>query len=158
MINSASLLKGAILHFQAGYAGDVSAQEAFDRLSQQPNAILVDVRTQAEWTFVGLPDLRSLGMEPVLSEWQSFPPSGPNPEFVKSVSDALVKKGLDLDAPIYFLCRSGARSAAAATVLTQAGYTQCYNISDGFEGPLDETGHRGTRSGWKAAGLPWIQS
>lgn len=146
------------MQFDGGYAGNVTAQEAFNELSGQESAILVDVRTQAEWTFVGLPDLRPIGKEPVLAEWQSFPSSGPNPDFAKSVSDLLVKKGLDQTAPIYFLCRSGARSQAAAIALTQIGYTQCFNISDGFEGPLDQAGHRGAQSGWKATGLPWIQS
>ncbi len=143
---------------EGGYAGDVTSQEAFDALSSQADAMLVDVRTQAEWTFVGLPDLRPIGKEPLLLEWQSFPPSGPNAEFAGAVSDLLIKKGLAQDAPVYFLCRSGARSQAAAMVLTQAGYTQCFNISDGFEGPMNAEGHRGTESGWKAAGLPWIQS
>ena len=146
------------MQIEGGYAGNVTVQEAYDGLSGQEQSVLVDVRTQAEWAFVGLPDLRPVGKEPLLAEWQSFPSTGPNPDFAKSVSDLLVKKGLDQSAPIYFLCRSGARSQAAAIALTQAGYTQCFNISDGFEGPLDETGHRGTRSGWKAAGLPWIQS
>ena len=141
-----------------GYAGDVTSREAFDALAEQTDAVLVDVRTQAEWSFVGVPDLRPLGKEAVLVEWQSFPSSGPNPEFANVVSSLVSKKGLDLDAPIYFLCRSGARSQAAATVLTQAGHTKCFNISDGFEGPLDADRHRGTQSGWKAAGLPWIQS
>ncbi len=143
---------------EGGYAGDLSAQEAFKGLSSNEQAVLVDVRTRAEWSFVGLPDLRAIGKEPILSEWQSFPPSGPRPEFVADVSDLLAKKGLDQNAPIYFLCRSGARSQAAAIALTQAGYTQCFNISDGFEGPLDADGHRGTQSGWKASGLPWIQN
>lgn len=146
------------MQHEDGYAGNVSVQEAFDRLANDATALLVDVRTQAEWSFVGLPDLRPIGKEPVLVEWQSFPPSGPNPEFASFLSDLLVKKGLDQNAPIYFLCRSGARSQAAAIAMTRAGYTQCFNISDGFEGHLDQEGHRGTRSGWKAAGLPWIQS
>nr|WP_282449373.1 rhodanese-like domain-containing protein [Roseibium sp. CAU 1639] len=146
------------MQFHNGYAGNVTAQEAFNELSGQEKAVLVDVRTQAEWAFVGLPDLRPIGKEPVLAEWQSFPSTGANPDFAKSVSDLLVKKGLDQSAPIYFLCRSGARSQAAAIAMTQIGYTQCFNISDGFEGPLDEAGHRGHQSGWKAAGLPWIQS
>lgn len=146
------------MHSEGEYAGDVTAQQAFDSLSGQENAVLVDVRTQAEWTFVGVPDLRPVGKEAVLIEWQSFPPSGPNPDFANTLSDLLVKKGLDQTAPIYFLCRSGARSQAAAMALTQAGYTHCFNISDGFEGPLDTDGHRGARSGWKSAGLPWIQS
>nr|WP_319385316.1 rhodanese-like domain-containing protein [uncultured Roseibium sp.] len=146
------------MHSVGGYAGNVTSQEAFDALSERADAVLVDVRTQAEWSFVGVPDLRPIGKEPLLIEWQSFPSSGPNPEFANAVSSHLSKKGLDLDAPIYFLCRSGARSQAAATVLTQAGHTRCFNISDGFEGPLDADRHRGTQSGWKATGLPWIQS
>ncbi|POF33965.1 rhodanese-like domain-containing protein [Roseibium marinum] len=146
------------MHFVGGYAGNVEALEAFTELSNTQDATLVDVRTQAEWAFVGLPDLRPIGKEPLLVEWQSFPSSGPDPEFTATVSDLLVKKGLDQSAPIYFLCRSGARSQAAAIALTEAGYTQCFNISDGFEGPLDAEGHRGIRSGWKAAGLPWIQN
>jgi rhodanese-related sulfurtransferase len=146
------------VQFEGGYAGNVTVQEAFNELSAQENAVLVDVRTQAEWAFVGLPDLRPIGKEPMLVEWQSFPSSGPNPDFAKSVSDLMVKKGLDQSAPIYFLCRSGARSQAAAIALTQAGYTHCFNISDGFEGPLDQAGHRGVQSGWKAAGLPWTQN
>lgn len=143
---------------EGGYAGNVTSQEAFDKLSNQQDATLVDVRTQAEWAFVGIPDLRPIGKEPVLVEWQGFPPSGPNQEFTGTVSDHLIKKGLDQSAPIYFLCRSGVRSQAAAVALTQAGHTHCFNISDGFEGPLDADSHRGTQSGWKAAGLPWIQS
>ena len=146
------------MQFEGSYAGNVNSQEAFSELSNQQNATLVDVRTQAEWAFVGVPDLRPIAKEPLLVEWQGFPSSGPNPEFVAAVSDQLVKKGLDQSAPIYFLCRSGARSQAAAIALTQAGYTQCFNISDGFEGPLDAEGHRGTQSGWKATGLPWVQS
>ncbi|MCV0424031.1 MAG: rhodanese-like domain-containing protein [Roseibium sp.] len=146
------------MQLEDSYAGNVNSQEAFTKLSDQQNATLIDVRTQAEWAFVGVPDLRPIGKEPMLVEWQSFPSSGPNPEFVATVLDQLVKKGLDQSAPIYFLCRSGARSQAAAIALTQAGYTQCFNISDGFEGPLDTEGHRGTQSGWKAAGLPWVQN
>lgn len=146
------------MQFHDGYAGNVTAQEAYNELSGQDNAVLVDVRTQAEWAFVGVPDLRPIGKEAILAEWQSFPSSGPNPEFAKTVSDLMVKKGLDQSAPIYFLCRSGARSQAAAIALTQIGYSQCFNISDGFEGPLDQAGHRGSQSGWKASGLPWIQS
>lgn len=141
----------------SGYAGDVDSQRAFDALSKEPKALLIDVRTQAEWTFVGVPDLRSLHKEAAFVEWQSFPPNGPNPEFARQVSDLLGKKELDYDTPIYFLCRSGARSQAAAKVMTQAGYTHCYNISDGFEGALNADSHRGAQSGWKASGLPWIQ-
>lgn len=146
------------MHSVGGYAGDIIAKEAFEMIANQENAVLVDVRTQAEWSFVGVPDLRPVGKEPLLVEWLSFPSSGPHPEFARTASELLEKKELDREAPIYFLCRSGARSQAAAIALTSVGYTKCYNISDGFEGPLDGDSHRGTTSGWKAAGLPWIQS
>lgn len=140
------------------YCGDVSSSEAFDALTNDPDAVLVDVRTQAEWTFVGVPDLRTIGKEALFVEWQSFPPSGPNPAFAQTLHARLEQKDLDLSAAIYFLCRSGARSQAAAIALTQAGFSRCYNVSDGFEGPLDSDAHRGTQSGWKAAGLPWVQN
>ena len=149
---------GASVCNNSGYAGDIDSQGAFAALTGDDGAILVDVRTQAEWSFVGIPDLRAINKEAVLLEWQSFPSTGPNPDFSHTLSDLLVKKGLDQTASIYFLCRSGARSQSAAIALTQAGYSNCYNISDGFEGPLDTEGHRGTQSGWKAAGLPWKQN
>lgn len=150
-------LKGGIVFSELGYAGNVDVQTAFTALTENTQAVLVDVRTQAEWTFVGVPDLRTLGKETIFAEWQSFPPSGPNPAFVQDLSDRLGKKELDPETPIYFLCRSGARSQAAAQAMTQAGYTNCYNVSEGFEGGLDAHAHRGTQSGWKAAGLPWVQ-
>ncbi|WP_417688744.1 rhodanese-like domain-containing protein [Roseibium sp.] len=127
-------------------------------LRDQADAVLVDVRTKAEWTFVGIPDLRSLSKEPLLVEWTSFPPAAPVNDFVDQLAKKITEKGLDQSAPIYFLCRSGVRSQSAAKAMTEAGFTHCYNIAGGFEGPLDSQGHRGTQSGWKAAGLPWIQS
>jgi len=139
-----------------GYAGDVTPQEAFRVLGADPRARLVDVRTRAEWSFVGLPDLASFGKEPVLLEWQVFPSMERNTRFADDLSTAL---GADVsDAPVFFLCRSGARSRAAAIALTSAGFARCFNIAGGFEGDLDETRHRGARNGWKAAGLPWSQS
>jgi rhodanese-related sulfurtransferase len=77
-----------------------------------------------------------------------------NPDFVGDLQRA----GLRPEAPVAFLCRSGVRSKAAAEAATAAGYAAAYNVSDGFEGPPDATGHRGTTGGWKAAGLPWRQS
>jgi rhodanese-related sulfurtransferase len=138
------------------YAGDVSAEEAWRVLSENPGAVLVDVRTRAEWNFVGLADLGPLGKEALLAEWQSFPTMGVNPAFVDEVGAAL--KGASRDVPVLFLCRSGARSRAAAVAMTKAGFSQAYNVAGGFEGDLDETRHRGRRNGWKASGLPWIQS
>jgi rhodanese-related sulfurtransferase len=137
-----------------GYAGDVAPKTAWKILSEDKRSVLVDVRTRAEWNFVGLPDLAPLAKQPVLLEWQVFPSMQPNPDFVTAVSGAVADK----DAPVLFLCRSGARSAAAAKALTAAGYRTCLNVADGFEGPLDAHAKRGAAGGWKAAGLPWRQT
>ncbi len=138
----------------AGYAGDVSPSTAWKILGDSKDAVLIDVRTRAEWNYVGLPDLASVGKKPALLEWQVFPSMQPNPDFVTSLSGAVASK----DAPMLFLCRSGARSAAAAKAMTAAGYSSCFNVADGFEGPLDAQAKRGAAAGWKAAGLPWRQT
>ncbi len=138
------------------YAGDVSSEEAWRVLSENPDAVLVDVRTRPEWSFVGLPDLGSLGKEPLLAEWQSFPAMAVNSSFAEEVGSAL--GDAHKKAPVLFLCRSGARSRAAAIAMTKVGFSEAYNIAGGFEGDLDETRHRGRRNGWKASGLPWTQS
>lgn len=135
------------------YAGDLSATEAWELLKSDPKARLIDVRTTAEWNFVGLADLSSVGREPELVEWQMFPTMQPNLHFVPAASE-----GSDKDAPVLFLCRSGARSRSAAIAMTEAGFSRAYNIVGGFEGDLDGERHRGHKNGWKAAGLPWKQS
>lgn len=140
------------------YAGDVSSSEAWEMLKSDDSTLLVDVRTSAEWNFVGVPDLSQLSKNPILVQWLSFPDSKVNPQFEEQVAEAGADAGLGRDKTILFLCRSGARSAAAATLMTERGYTQCYNISDGFEGDPDETRRRGTVNGWKCSGLPWTQS
>lgn len=137
-----------------GYAGDVSVDEAWRVLTEDPAATLVDVRTMAEWAYVGNADLSTLGKRPLLIEWQSFPDRTTNPDFSAQVAGAVADK----DQTLLFLCRSGARSAVAAAVMAARGYTRCYNVSDGFEGDPDANRHRGTAGGWKAAGLPWVQS
>ena len=138
----------------SGYAGDVSPATAWKILSERKDALLVDVRTRAEWNYVGLPDLALLDKKPALLEWQVFPSNQPNPEFVSALSGAVADK----DAPLLFLCRSGARSAAAAKAMSAAGFSSCLNVADGFEGPLDAQAKRGATAGWKAAGLPWRQT
>jgi len=135
------------------YAGEVSAAEAWQRLRSDPKAQLLDVRTVAEWNFVGLADLSSLGRQVHCVEWQAFPGGARNPAFIAEAIQALGDKA----APVLVMCRSGARSRAAAVALTQAGYSQAINIADGFEGDMDEDGHRGNRNGWKQAELPWRQ-
>lgn len=134
------------------YAGDIEPKDAYAALAADEDAVLVDVRTTAEWNYVGLPDLRALGKQVICLEWQRFPDGSVNEKFVDQLKDAGVPEG----APVYFLCRSGVRSAAAAAAATAAGLAPAYNISDGFEGPHDRDGHRAV-AGWKNDGLPWRQ-
>lgn len=135
------------------YAGDVKPKEAWDMLQREADACLIDVRTDAEWRYVGLPDLEALGKRTHCVCWQVFPDNGRNERFVEEV------QGLDLrpDQPLLLLCRSGQRSSHAAIALTAAGFARCYNVAEGFEGDKDAAGHRGTVGGWKVAGLPWSQ-
>jgi rhodanese-related sulfurtransferase len=143
---------------QASYAGDVTAAEAWNRLRERPEAQLVDVRTTAEWNFVGVPDVSQLSRATLHCEWQRFPDGRPNPNFVAELTAALDRAGHTKGAPLFFLCRSGARSRAAAIAMTEAGFGPCFNVRDGFEGALDSERHRGRNAGWKAEGLPWVQS
>jgi len=140
------------------YAGDLSVQQVWNLLAQNPKAQLIDVRTAAEWNFVGLPDLTSLGRVVHRVEWQSYPSGQPNPNFVADAIEKLGETGADPATPVVFLCRTGARSRAAATAMTRAGYRNAFNVTSGFEGEIDPTGHRGAINGWKAEGLPWRQS
>ena len=141
----------------SGYAGDIGAQETWERLVGDDAAQLIDVRTMAEWNFVGIPDLAELNRKALLCEWQHVPPSA-NPNFVQEATDELKRTPYQAGKPLFFLCRSGARSRSAAVAMTSAGFGPCFNIIDGFEGNLDPARHRGTTGGWKAAGLPWRQT
>ncbi|MFE3446879.1 rhodanese-like domain-containing protein [Nocardia sp. NPDC059180] len=136
------------------YAGDITPKQAWEILRDDPRAVLVDVRTEAEWRFVGIPDTSAIDRQTVLIEWVDGT-GARNTEFAQQLSTVL--DGRDPDAPVVFLCRSGQRSAHAATVATSTGIEPAYNVSEGFEGPLDEFGHRGV-AGWRADGLPWRQS
>lgn len=140
------------------YAGDVSAADAFRMLSEDLPAVLVDVRTRAEWAYVGVPDLQTIAKAPVLVEWQTFPEGEVDLRFVDRLSKSLAGVGAAKGAPLLFLCRSGARSRAAAIAMTEAGWRPCFNIAQGFEGPLDASGHRNALAGWRADGLPWRQT
>lgn len=132
---------------------DISAEAAWDALRSDPQAILVDVRTDAEWAFVGLPDLSEAAKQPVLIPWQVYPSMQVNAGFVAQLREA----GLTRDHKLYLLCRSGVRSLAAGQAALDAGFLHAFNIADGFEGPPDAAGHRGTAAGWKAKSLPWRQ-
>lgn len=135
------------------YAGDLSPTETYQLLCDEPDAVLVDVRTAAEWVYVGLPDLVAIGRDLVRIEWVRYPDGAPNTAFLSQ----LAASGVTAEQPVAFLCRSGVRSRAAARAASAAGYPRAYNVSDGFEGQLDGDGHRGV-GGWKASRLPWRQA
>ena len=136
------------------YAGDITPLQAWKLLGDNPSAVLVDVRTQAEWRFVGVPDLTSLGRDVVFIEWNTID-GHHNANFVAELK-AAVPPGGQGDRPVVFLCRSGNRSIGAAEAATAAGIAPSYNVLDGFEGHLDAQGRRG-ETGWRAIGLPWTQ-
>jgi rhodanese-related sulfurtransferase len=136
------------------YAGEVTVKQAWDMLSENPKARLVDVRTEAEFKWVGTPDLSGLGKEAAQVQWKTYPDMEPNPDFTAQVTG----HAPDKNAPLLFICRSGGRSRYAAKAMTAAGYTQCFNVAGGFEGDPDEYDHRGTTNGWKTDGLPWKQT
>ena len=142
----------------AGYAGDLLAIDAYGLLASDAASMLIDVRTQAEWAYVGAPDIKTLGKTPFFLEWQSFPSMQVDEQFAARLAAVLESAGVEPGAPLVFLCRSGARSRHAAIAMTEAGWAPCFNVSDGFEGPLDGSRRRGGVGGWKAAGLPWTQT
>lgn len=126
------------------YAGALTPAEAFRLM--QAGAKLVDVRTRPELLYVGyVPGS-------VLVEWQTYPGNARNPDFLGQLGQA-AQPGDTL----MFLCRSGVRSHYAAAAATQAGWADCYNVLEGFEGERDPQQHRGTLNGWRKAGLPWAQ-
>jgi len=133
---------------------------AYAALEGDPTAVLVDVRTRAEWTYVGVPDLSVLGREAVLVEWRTWPDMAVNPEFPERVVAAA---GGTLPEQVFFICRSGARSLEAARAISDFARSQglapvCVNVAEGFEGDLDDQRRRGRTNGWKAHGLPWRQT
>lgn len=136
-----------------GYAGDITPEAAWALLKENPEAVLVDVRTSAEWKWVGVPDLTELGRDVVYIEWVRSNGER-NEQFLDELAAAGVTPG---ERPVVFLCRSGNRSIGSAELATEAGIAPSYNVLDGFEGNLDENGHRGG-VGWRAIGLPWRQS
>jgi rhodanese-related sulfurtransferase len=114
---------------------------------------LIDVRTDAEFAYVGEPELGDMNNPAHKICWKIFPDMNRNPHFEDAVRDVVSK----LETPILFLCRSGIRSATAAATMTALGYQRCYNITEGFEGDKDGNDHCGSINGWKVRGLPWVQ-
>ena len=142
----------------SGYAGDVTVKTAWNELANSAGAALVDVRTKAEWSYVGVPVLDTIGKATIFVEWDDFATGTPVPDFLGRLTAELARKGVAKDAPVYFICRSGNRSRHAAVAATAGGYTRAYNVADGFEGRLDAQRHRATAGSWKGEDLPWVQS
>lgn len=132
---------------------NVAPTQTWEALKTDASARLVDVRTDAEWNFVGVPDLSPADKQTVLIPWQVYPTMQRNGGF----EDDLKQAGLTAENKLYFICRSGARSMAAAQAALAAGFLHVFNVADGFEGPPDAQGHRGATAGWKADNLPWRQ-
>lgn len=129
------------------YDGALLPKEAHQIWKEAPAATLVDVRTRAERDYVG----RIPGAIEI--EILTYPGNRPNPAFLAELEQRVDKESL-----VMFICRSGGRSHNAAQFARQAGYTQCYNVLEGFEGDKDAAGHRNTKGGWRVAGLPWVQN
>ena len=136
---------------------NVDVETTWQSLATRARSQLIDVRTRAEWTYVGIPDLGSIGKRAVLVEWQTFPDQAVDPRFVERLTGELKALSAQSDDDLFFICRSGGRSLAAAKAMAEAGYRACHNVAGGFEGPLDDDRHRGSAGGWKATGLPWLQ-
>lgn len=141
----------------------ITPKECWGKLQEEEMSFLIDVRTTAEWTYVGVPNLATIGKELICVEWlRAGPIQDPNKTFADTVhhyvSPVEEKKGAQpKTSKLYFICRSGQRSLKAAEEMSARGWTHCYNVAEGFEGTLDDDKHFGTQSGWKVAGLPWIQ-
>jgi rhodanese-related sulfurtransferase len=139
---------------------EVDPAAAYRLLETDSATALIDVRTRAEWAFVGVPDLSGTSRPLWLVEWARFPAMNQNPAFLEELGTQM---GESVPRRLLFLCRSGARSMAAAQAvaasLAERGIeVHCSNVAEGFEGDLDAEGHRGRKNGWKARGLPWRQS
>ena len=138
----------------------IEAKTAFTKLRDDKNAILIDVRTDAELAFVGKVDAVDFDNRMVLISWQNFPAMTINPRFDAILEKTLQEKFGDdkKNSQLIFMCRSGARSSQAAIHATQLGYKNCFNLIAGFEGDIDSAGHRSNINGWKFNNLPWRQS
>lgn len=146
---------------------EMNPDAAYTLLCEDDSVRLVDVRTRAEWSFVGLPDLIDASKRVWPVEWVVFPTMMPNPDFMAQLTECAAADG-GMPRQLLFICRSGARSMSAAQAVAQAvadgGFrddgapTVLTNVVEGFEGDINGDGHRGRLNGWKARGLPWRQN
>jgi len=132
----------------------VNPQQAYEKMSVDPKAVLLDVRTKIEFDYVGHP------IGAVHLPWKEYPDLQVKTDFVSSVRALLqMRTATPIEqTPLFLLCRSGARSLAAAEELARHGFKEVYNIEEGFEGEKDANNHRSTTNGWRFRGLPWEQT
>lgn len=128
---------------------NLTPTQCFSLMQENSHAVMIDVRTKMEHTFIGRPVCNIVHIA-----WKEFPDWQVNPDFVAQVNQVVADK----NTPILLLCRSGVRSLEAANCLEKSGFTQLINILEGFEGNLDADKHRGTTGGWRFCGLPWEQA
>ena len=138
---------------EMSYKRNLLPKMAIERLQNNPQALFVDVRSKAEYKYVGYPE------NSILIPWIDDPDWEPNPE---AFSDAVMQE-LDgrenlSDTEIILICRSGFRSNEALKCLENKGFTQVSHVASGFEGDLDENDHRGNLNGWRHDGMSWSQS
>ena len=131
----------------------INSRQCFEKLSKMPDSHLVDVRTKPEWLFVGLPNLQSLQKKTVCVSWHVYPNMNINVNFESEI----LNSGINKQDTIFLICRSGQRSSYAAEFLISRGFTNCFNVIDGFEGEIGPDYHRSTVNGWKYNKLPWKQ-
>lgn len=138
----------------------VNPKIAFDILKNDESSVLIDVRTDAEFLFVGVVNDSQFKNKSILLPWMVYPSMSENKEFANIIDDSL--KSLIGDdhknAKLFFLCKTGKRSNMAAQYAKNIGYNNCYNITNGFEGDCDQNKQRSNINGWKADGLPWQQN
>ena len=132
---------------------NTSSRECFEKLSIEVNSQLIDVRTKPEWIYVGVPDLSSINKKVIFVSWQVYPEMGTNKFFENQILESNIKK----DNNLYFICRSGNRSNNAAEFLASRGFSNCFNVIDGFEGKLNHEHQRASIDGWQFNNLPWKQ-
>ncbi len=132
------------------HSGDVTPLEAYEYIARE-GGILVDVRTVPEWQFVGIPDLSGCKGKMIQLSWKIYPDMTENSSFKQQLAEA----GAQKDSALFFICRGGGRSSAAAQSMASSGYLYCFNVLSGFEGEANSQGHRGRISGWQGSGLPW---
>jgi rhodanese-related sulfurtransferase len=130
---------------------NLPSNEVYQRLASDKTAVLIDCRSQAEWTHIGTPNLMGVNKQVIL-ESVADESGQPNPEFLENITAVISKS-----TPVYVICRVGRRSAYVCQLLLANGYTDVCNVSDGFEGVPDQNGHRANINGWKFHNLPWRQ-